>query len=148
MDERSKKMAQNNDFAPNNNPFKPMDMSRPSFSPFGPMPEGPSTGINNPFGGGLDNMDIDSIMKDLDEKFKELDRQEEKNKANELDLPKISEEAKEDVKPKDISLLEIKNDDKTEKEVNPVIKVDSDSKVIADNVVSDDEFFDDFFGDE
>lgn len=148
MDERSKKMAQNNDFALNNNPFKPMDMSSPSFSPFGPMPGSSPTGNNNPFGGGLGNMDIDSIMKDLDEKFKELDRQEEKNKANELDLPKISEEVKEDVKPKDISLLEIKNDDKTEKEVNPVIKVDSDSKVIADNVVSDDEFFDDFFGDE
>ena len=148
MDERSKKMAQNNDFALNNNPFKPMDISRPSFSPFGPMPGSSPTGNNNPFGGGLGNMDIDSIMKDLDEKFKELDRQEEKNKANELDLPKISEEAKEDVKPNDVSLLEIKNDDKTEKEVNPVIKVDSDSKVIADNVVSDDEFFDDFFGDE
>lgn len=148
MDERSKKMAQNNDFELNNNPFKPMDMSRPSFSPFGPMPGSSPTGNNNPFGGGLGNMDIDSIMKDLDEKFKELDRQEEKNKANELDLPKISEEAKENVKPNDVSLLEIKNDDKTEKEVNPVIKVDSDSKVIADNVVSDDEFFDDFFGDE
>mgnify|MGYP000097961031 FL=1 len=148
MDERSKKMAQNNDFALNNNPFKPMDMSSPSFSPFGPMPGSSPTGNNNPFGGGLGNMDIDSIMKDLDEKFKELDRQEEKNKANELDLPKISKEAKEDVKPNDVSLLEIKNDDKTEKEVNPVIKVDSDSKVIADNVVSDDEFFDDFFGDE
>lgn len=148
MDERSKKMAQNNDFALNNNPFKPMDMSSPSFSPFGPMPGSSPTGNNNPFGGGLGNMDIDSIMKDLDEKFKELDRQEEKNKANELDLPKISEEPKEDVKPNDVSLLEIKNDDKTEKEVNPVIKVDSDSKVIADNVVSDDEFFDDFFGDE
>ena len=148
MDERSKKMAQNNDFALNNNPFKPMDMSSPSFSPFGPMPGSSPTGNNNPFGGGLGNMDIDSIMKDLDEKFKELDRQEEKNKANELDLPKISEEAKEDVKPNDVSLLEIKNDDKTEKEVNPVIKVDSDSKVIADNVVSDDDFFDDFFGDE
>ena len=148
MDERSKKMAQNNDFSLNNNPFKPMDMSSPSFSPFGPMPGSSPTGNNNPFGGGLGNMDIDSIMKDLDEKFKELDRQEEKNKANELDLPKISEEAKEDVKPNDVSLLEIKNDDKTEKEVNPVIKVDSDSKVIADNVVSDDEFFDDFFGDE
>ncbi len=148
MDERSKKMAQNNDFALNNNPFKPMDMSSPSFSPFGPMPGSSPTGNNNPFGGGLGNMDIDSIMKDLDEKFKELDRQEEKNKANELDLPKISEEAKENVKPNDVSLLEIKNDDKTEKEVNPVIKVDSDSKVIADNVVSDDEFFDDFFGDE
>ena len=148
MDERSKKMAQNNDFSLNNNPFKPMDMSSPSFSPFGPMPGSSPTGNNNPFGGGLGNMDIDSIMKDLDEKFKELDRQEEKNKANELDLPKISKEAKEDVKPNDVSLLEIKNDDKTEKEVNPVIKVDSDSKVIADNVVSDDEFFDDFFGDE
>lgn len=148
MDERSKKMAQNNDFALNNNPFKPMDMSRPSFSPFGPMPGSSPTGNNNPFGGGLGSMDIDSIMKDLDEKFKELDRQEEKNKANELELPKISEETKEDVKPKDVSLLEIKTDGKTEKEVNPVIKVDSDSKVIADNVVSDDEFFDDFFGDE
>ena len=148
MDERSKKMAQNNDFELNNNPFKPMDMSRPSFSPFGPMPGSSPTGNNNPFGGGLGSMDIDSIMKDLDEKFKELDRQEEKNEANELDLPKISEEAKENVKPNDVSLLEIKNDDKTEKEVNPVIKVDSDSKVIADNVVSDDEFFDDFFGDE
>ena len=148
MDERSKKMEQNNDFALNNNPFKPMDMSSPAFSPFGPMPGSSPTGNNNPFGGGLGNMDIDSIMKDLDEKFKELDRQEEKNKANELDLPKISKEAKEDVKPNDVSLLEIKNDDKTEKEVNPVIKVDSDSKVIADNVVSDDEFFDDFFGDE
>ena len=148
MDERSKKMAQNNDFAPNNNPFKPIDMSSPSFSPFGPMPGSSPAGNSNPFGGGLGSMDIDSIMKDLDEKFKELDRQEEKNKANELELPKISEEAKEDVKPKDVSLLEIKTDDKTEKEVNPVIKVDSDSKVIADNVVSDDEFFDDFFGDE
>lgn len=148
MDERSKKMAQNNDFELNNNPFKPMDMSRPSFSPFGPMPGSSPTGNNNPFGGGLGSMDIDSIMKDLDEKFKELDRQEEKNKANELELPKISEETKEDVKPKDVSLLEIKTDGKTEKEVNPVIKVDSDSKVIADNVVSDDEFFDDFFGDE
>ena len=148
MDERSKKMAQNNDFELNNNPFKPMDMSRPSFSPFGPMPGSSPTGNSNPFGGRLGSMDIDSIMKDLDEKFKELDRQEEKNKANELELPKISEETKEDVKPKDVSLLEIKTDGKTEKEVNPVIKVDSDSKVIADNVVSDDEFFDDFFGDE
>lgn len=30
------------------------------------------------------------------------------------------------------------------KEENPKINVDADSKVIADNVVSDDEFFDDF----
>ena len=146
MEERSKNMAQNNDFSANNNPFKPMDMSRPSFNPFGPMPSA-STGNTNPFGGGLGNMDIDSIMKDLDEKFKELDRQEEKNKAKELDLPKINEEAKEEVKPKDVSVLEIKDDEKKE-EINPVIKVDADSKVIADNVVSDDEFFDDFFGDE
>ena len=31
---------------------------------------------------------------------------------------------------------------------SPVINVDKDSKVIDDSVVSDDEFFDDFFGDE
>ena len=31
---------------------------------------------------------------------------------------------------------------------NPKINVDKDSKVIADNVISDDEFFDDFFGED
>ena len=105
-------------------------MGMSSYNPFGPMPN-----MNKP--SGIGNMDIDSIMKDLDEKFKELDRQEAlKNKANDVsndELPKIKEEVKSE------PLVEIKEEE------NPKISVDTESKVIADNVVSDDEFFDDFF---
>ena len=130
MDERNKKMAQDSGIIKDNNPFKPMDMGMSSYNPFGPMPN-----MNKP--SGIGNMDIDSIMKDLDEKFKELDRQEAlKNKANDVnndELPKIKEEVKSE------PLVEIKEEE------NPKISVDTESKVIADNVVSDDEFFDDFF---
>lgn len=136
IDERSKKMAQNGEIH-DNNPFKPMDLGMPSYNPFG-MPSANSGFKPNP--GGLSNMDIDSMLKDLDEKFKELDRQEEEQKKKNM-------ETKSDDK-----LLEIKNEVKEDpliniKEENPKINVDADSKVIADNVVSDDEFFDDFFGD-
>ena len=50
----------------------------------------------------------------------------------------ITDEVKED------PMINIKEEAKEE---NPKINVDADSKVIADNVVSDDEFFDDFFED-
>lgn len=130
MDERNKKMAQDSGIIKDNNPFKPMDMGMSSYNPFGSMPN-----MNKP--SGIGNMDIDSIMKDLDEKFKELDRQEAlKNKANDVnndELPKIKEEVKSE------PLVEIKEEE------NPKISVDTESKVIADNVISDDEFFDDFF---
>ena len=33
-------------------------------------------------------------------------------------------------------------------ENKPIINIDSESKIIDDNVISDDEFFDDFFGDD
>lgn len=136
IDERSKKMAQNGEIH-DNNPFKPTDFGMSSYNPFG-MPSANSGFKPNP--GGLSNMDIDSMLKDLDEKFKELDRQEEEQKKKNM-------ETKSDDK-----LLEIKNEVKEDpliniKEENPKINVDADSKVIADNVVSDDEFFDDFFGD-
>ena len=136
MEERSKTMAQNNDFTNNSNPFKPMDMGMPSFNPFGPSSMGSKPN------GGVGGMDLDSIMKDLDEKFKELDRQEaERNKKME-ELPK--EVKVEEKVEKPVSMVEIKEETKEP----PKISVDADSKVIADNVVSDDEFFDDFFGDE
>jgi len=136
IEERSKKMAQNGDMH-DNNPFKPMDLGMPSYNPFA-MPSA-NSGFK-PNTSGLSNMDIDSMLKDLDEKFKELDRQEEEQKKKDM-------EAKSDDK-----LVEIKEEVKENpvvniKEENPKISVDSDSKVIADNVVSDDEFFDDFFGD-
>lgn len=148
-EERSKRMAQNDNNFGGNNPFRPVS-DMPSFSPFGPMP---SQGIPSALG----NMDIDSMLKDLDEKFKELDRQEaEKNKAKEnafvpkddIKLPRLDDK-KEDKKD---SIIEFKEEPQIKKDImvaeNPKINVDKDSKVIADNVISDDEFFDDFFGED
>ena len=148
-EERSKRMAQNDNNFGGNNPFRPVS-DMPSFSPFGPMP---SQGIPSALG----NMDIDSMLKDLDEKFKELDRQEaEKNKATEnafmpkddIKLPRLDDK-KEDKKD---SIIEFKEEPQIKKDImvaeNPKINVDKDSKVIADNVISDDEFFDDFFGED
>lgn len=140
IDERSKKMAQNGEIH-DNNPFKPMDFGMSSYNPFG-MPSASSGFKPNP--SGLSSMDIDSMLKDLDEKFKELDRQEEEQKKKNMEtksddkLLSITDEVKED------PMINIKEEAKEE---NPKINVDADSKVIADNVVSDDEFFDDFFED-
>ena len=140
IDERSKKMAQNGEIH-DNNPFKPMDFGMPSYNPFG-MPSANSGFKPNP--SGLSSMDIDSMLKDLDEKFKELDRQEEEQKKKNMEtksddkLLSITDEVKED------PMINIKEEAKEE---NPKINVDADSKVIADNVVSDDEFFYDFFED-
>lgn len=54
-----------------------MDFGMPSYNPFG-MSSASSGFKPNP--SGLSSMDIDSMLKDLDEKFKELDRQEEEQK--------------------------------------------------------------------
>ena len=49
-------------------------------------------------------------------------------------------------------IIEVKEEPQIKKDImvseNPKINVDKDSKVIADNVISDDEFFDDFFGED
>ena len=49
----------------------------------------------------------------------------------------MTNEIKETVKPKEVI-----------EEVKPKINVDGDSKVIDENIISDDEFFDDFFDDD
>ena len=145
MEERSKKMAQGgNPFA--NNPFASQG-GFPDFNPFASMPSKPVSQNNL---GGLDDMDIDNLLKGLDEKFKELDRQEEeRNKAkqnafiskDDIELPKMEE--------KHEPLVEIQREENKKEIVDvPKINVDKDSKVITDNVISDDEFFDDFFFDE
>ena len=123
----------------------------------------------------MGGMDIDSLLKDLDEKFKELDRKEAEKKqvsnnplfslSDEVAMPKkkvepIAEERLDKnpfsplnsnntiIKPiENNSVEELKVEPKVE-EKKPIINVDSDSKVIDDNVISDDEFFDDFFGDD
>ena len=143
MDEKSKKMANSDDFGFGSpNPFKPV---MGGFQPFGNLNNSNPMSTKNDF----NSLDIDSMLKDLDEKFKELDRQEAMKKQEEkielpkkkeitpLDNPFLTNEIKETVKPKEVI-----------EEVKPKINVDGDSKVIDENIISDDEFFDDFFDDD
>ena len=193
-DEKSKKMASMADNPFNNvNPFMP----RQEMNPFGGFSSTPYK--NNNFG----NMDIDALMKDLDNKFKELDRKEAEQKQinknkffdidEEIEMPKINKSKNEqeninkidpfasfnkfNTKPfikdnedkkdsftsindfntnpfikEEISKEKVETPKEEIKTVNnenkPIINIDSESKIIDDNVISDDEFFDDFFNDE
>ena len=183
-EEKSKKMANmnNNPFS-SPNPFKPVDFNS-SFNPnisnnnLTSNPLNSSMFNNNAFSNknSFDSLDIDSMLKDLDEKFKELDRQDELKRkeglnkiSNDFTLPKFKiddnilksslqenkiQENKNFVD--DISFLnndDLKNsqNEKFENKIineSPKINVDSESKVIDENIISDDEFFDDFFGDD
>lgn len=149
MEQRNKKMAEEGNNFQNNNPFRPMDMGM-GFSPFSQGMGMPNFG-SAPSRPSISDMDIDSMLKDLDEKFKELDRQEAMKKEVKEEQPV----KKDDLIP-EVDKIPEKHEDKQLEIVepeevlpaSPVINVDKDSKVIDDSVVSDDEFFDDFFGDE
>lgn len=138
---------------------EPMSMN-PFASMMGPNPfmgGGMGQKSPNPFKSNpLEDIDIDKVMADIDKRLKELDEEEERekqkinNKSNieensTIDLPvpakdkKENKEIKKEIKEEDKK--EVKNSDK------PKINVDVDSVVINDNVVTDDEFFDDFFMD-
>ena len=167
-EEKSKRMANmgDNPFR-SNNPFRPNPAPNP-FGGFNPAPR-----QNPPMGG----MDIDSLLKDLDEKFKELDRKEAEKKqggmnplfnfGEDIQMPKkkadpivddrIDKNIFTNVNDNELNAKEnigenpsvLKTNDNPPLETKkPIINVDTDSKVIDDNVISDDEFFDDFFGDE
>ena len=149
MEQRNKKMAEEGNNFQNNNPFRPMDMGM-GFSPFSQGMGMPNFG-SAPSRPSISDMDIDSMLKDLDEKFKELDRQEAMKKEVKEEQPV----KKDDLLPEVDKIPEKQEEKQIEivepEEVlpaSPVINVDKDSKVIDDSVVSDDEFFDDFFGDE
>lgn len=149
MEQRNKKMAEEGNNFQNNNPFRPMDMGM-GFSPFSQGMGMPNFG-SAPSRPSISDMDIDSMLKDLDEKFKELDRQEAMKKEVKEEQPV----KKDDLLP-EVDKIPEKHEEKQLEIVepeevlpaSPVINVDKDSKVIDDSVVSDDEFFDDFFGDE
>ena len=165
------------------NPFKPITPNVGGFDNFN-MNANPRISTNNNQWGmpknDFNSLDIDSMLKDLDEKFKELDRQEaEKKKLSNNDVGNISniEDNIELPKKKEVSTNRFFNDDlfdkktynndnvlnpfnvgisntvkeqnpKVENNEKPKINVDSDSKIVSDNIISDDEFFDDFFGDD
>ena len=183
-EEKSKKMASMNNGNFNSlNPFKPITPNVGGFDNFN-MNANPRINTNNNQWGmpknDFNSLDIDSMLKDLDEKFKELDRQEaEKKKLSNNDagnIPNIEDNI-ELPKKKEVSTNRFFNDDlfdkktynndnvlnpfnvgitntvkeqnpKVENNEKPKINVDSDSKIVSDNIISDDEFFDDFFGDD
>ena len=111
----------------------------------------------------LSDMDIDQMMKDIDRRLKELDEEEERQKeemrqkmnspktdemksSSNVELPKphhqdlLKENANE--KLEENKMKEAKEESNINK---PKINVDADSIIVNDNVITDDEFFDDFF---
>ena len=132
----------------------------------------------NPFGGMNNRpeppLDFDSMMKDIEKRIQEIEEEEKKEamakeqlENAKTPLPNLEdEEEPRVVQAKDIS--EVNKDltpiniynEPVEEELpplkeepvkqpeKPIINVDSDSVIVNENVVTDDEFFDDFFGDD
>ena len=123
-------------------PFNPA----PSSNPFAP----PSTNNNS-----LNNMDIEAMMKDIDEKIKELEEEEKKEAAkkaeqeseNKEKTPEAETEVSDKASEKPEEKIEGLFDDVSSDSDKTIVNVDKDSVVVKENVVSDDEFFDDFFDD-
>ena len=156
----------------------PFQMNSGGFNPFNSM-----AGLGaNPFESKpsqtqqQQNMDnyLDAMLKDLDEKMKQLELEEEKAKEEEkskirdekiedavvidkdeeetvnVDLPKQVEEPKQQE-----TTITVKTEEKPKEEKievleadTPKVNVDKDSIIVNENVITDDEFFDDFFGDD
>lgn len=112
----------------------------------------------------MSNEDIDRMIADIDKKLKELDEEEARQKAEmekkEKEEPKL-EETKEEKKEEayiskvdEITTPEKEKKYKKEKKDEdklpdkPKINIDVDSVIVNDNIITDDEFFDDFFGDD
>ncbi len=194
-----------------NQGFNPFMGGMGPMGPIGPMGANPmSSAPKNPFGpGGLSEIDIDQMMRDIDKKIAELDaeearKKEELAKMEKQDKVDIVDNQKEELVNKPVepivnkpivntfdnhkndiiknSILEDDDDDAIDvnfelpsadnmikkevvKEVaapvveevkpniiddipRPKVNVDADSIVVDENVISDDEFFDDFFGDD
>ena len=150
-------MGMNNPFmAPSGmaNPFMNMDMPMnrptPMSNPFMPTsspvsalpPTSPLTGLNKPISE-LTNEEIDQMIENIDKLLKESEEKEKELKQTEqkqeIELPKL-EEKKPIVQEKPVIKESI--------EEKPKINVDTDSIVMNDNVITDDEFFDDFFHDD
>ena len=120
------------------NPFMP---SNPFMNPMssGGFPHPQNTpmndilpGLNKPVSS-LTNEEIDKMIADIDKKLKELDEEEAREKA------KLEHQEEKPQLPKK---------ETNEEEDKPKINIDMDSVIMNDNEITDDEFFDDFFGDE
>lgn len=128
--------------SPSQNPFaidNELPKSKPTSNPF-------DSGMNNGFGG----MDIDAMMKDIDEKLKELDEEEKRQKEKLKEQNKeIMNSVKEDNKEIEMPIINSEVvEEKHDNNQKPKVNIDVDSVIVNENVITDDEFFDDFFGDE
>ncbi len=156
MDERTKLMAEqgengmgipgmggnpfDNPFASTMNPFNLPPTMMPS-----PGKQAPSPKSNN--------LDLDAILKDIDEKMKNFMEEEEEAKQQEKEELVNDHQDEEPVEviedlPQEVESKEEENKESESKEEKPKINVDADSIIVNENVITDDEFFDDFFGDE
>jgi len=144
---------------PNPSPFlgnniNPLNggVAKPSDTPFNSNPM-----FNKPMNS-LSDADIDAMMKDIDRRLKELDEEEEKQKAmlNKNNQENLVMAPKEEIKtvdfsevkePQEKSNLDLQTKEKKNNDEQPKINVDADSIIVNENVITDDEFFDDFFGD-
>ena len=156
---------------PNMGPMGGGMSSMPTNMPnFGGMPSPNPFATPNPFmkDAPMSNEDIDRMIADIDKKLKELDEEEARQKAemekaiNESKEENTKKEDKEidekeklkpkvdEITPEKPSSKKPKKPKETEKELpdEPKINIDVDSVIVNDNVITDDEFFDDFFSDE
>ncbi len=141
-------------------PGMPSSLNSPS-SP-NPMSSLP----NSPLGGGLS---IDEMMKDIDRKLKELDEEEKRQKdqlkeqnknlmdgninLNDSILDKKDDLDDDfDIIPQNNKIEESPKEPDKEVEnktiEKPKVNIDVDSVIVNENVITDDEFFDDFFSDD
>ena len=149
----------------------PMGLGPMGMNPFmgfnpNPRPTATPSGLPN-----LSDIDIDQMMRDIDKQLAELDAEEERKKKQQevnnnqyesiikntsssrndddiididFDVPSIeSLKNKQIQKQQQEEVVEVLND-----VPKPKINIDADSIVVDNNVISDDEFFDDFFEDE
>ena len=151
------------------NPFMPNSMGGMNNPFFGGMNSMGGAGMRNPMVSGplgmgnsqkplssLTNDEIDKMIADIDKKLKELDEEEAKEKARlaekkSLELPKRDETLNSTTSSVEtpVSKVEkVRKDAPITSEERPKINVDADSIVMNDNMITDDEFFDDFFGDD
>ena len=162
-EKRKKMMDDNSNGNPMNgmpNPFGGMMGSNP-FGGFNPSPMPNPNPTSNPFKQNpMADIDIDKVMADIDKKLKELEEEEEKEKQQTNAIENKAEKVNLDQKPKDEKpLFEVPKNIKEEPSKNsdvqnniqkndkPKINVDVDSVIVNDNIITDDEFFDDFFQD-
>ena len=87
------------------------------------------------------NLTVDDLLRKIDEKIAELEKEEQEQN---IEVPITKEEANQEF----IEAANKINDDIIKEEIEkPLINVDADS-IVVDNNITDDEFFDDFFGED